>query len=367
MKILFLTTHMNTGGITRYLLTLTKFFQKKGHQVYVVSSGGNAVAELEKEGARHEHLNIRTKSELSPKIYWNVGKVCDIVRREGIDVVHAQTRVTQVLASWVRRLTGTAYLSTCHGFFKPRWSRKLFPCWGRAVIAISAPVRRHLQDDLKVPAEKVVLIPNGVDVEEFAPGSEHTRREKRRELGLADGPVLGIIARLSDVKGHDVLVRSFQRVIARFPEAQLLIAGQGKEENALKRLVRTLNLEEHVRFYPLVEQASGLLALFDVFVMPSRQEGLGLAIMEAQACGVPVVASRVGGIPDLIADRRTGILVPPGEPELLAEAIVTVLSDGKLARTIGANAREFIVQNFSAEKMAEETLKAYEKLKDGVG
>ena len=136
MNILFLTTHFNTGGITSYILTLGEALVKSGHKVWVASSGGNCVPRLESAGIRHVRINIRTKSEVSFKLWLSYGPLDRLIRKEGINIIHAQTRVTQVLGFFLSRARGVAMITTCHGFFRPRWFRKLFPCWGVAVIAI---------------------------------------------------------------------------------------------------------------------------------------------------------------------------------------------------------------------------------------
>ena len=127
MNILFLTTHLNAGGITSYLLTLTKGFSEKGHGVYIVSSGGNQQNDFVALGARCVVLNIKAKSELDLRIYFALGFLKKYIRDNHIDVLHGHTRITQVMARILRNLTGVPYVTTCHGFFKPRFFRKIFP------------------------------------------------------------------------------------------------------------------------------------------------------------------------------------------------------------------------------------------------
>ena len=130
MNILFLTTHANTGGITSYILTLGEALVKSGHKVWVASSGGDCVPRMEAAGMRHIKINIRTKSEVHPKLWLCFGPLNELIRKEGIDIIHAQTRVTQVLGFFLSRASGVKMVTTCHGFFRPRWFRKMFPCWG---------------------------------------------------------------------------------------------------------------------------------------------------------------------------------------------------------------------------------------------
>ena len=186
MNILFLTTHANTGGITSYILTLGEASVKSGHKVWVVSSGGDCVPRLEAAGIKHVQVNIRTKSEVHPKLWFSLWPLNRLIREEGIHIIHAQTRVTQVLGVWVSRLTGVKMVTTCHGFFRPRWFRKIFPCWGAAVIAISKPVAQHLSVDFGVPPNKIHLIANGIDLDRFVMTNEQMRRKARQKMDVGD-------------------------------------------------------------------------------------------------------------------------------------------------------------------------------------
>jgi len=361
MNILFLTTHVNTGGITSYLLTLGQGLVKKGHKVLVASGGGNCVARFQDAGIRHVQVNIRTKSEAHPKLLLAWPLLHRLIHEENIDIIHAQTRVTQVLG-YALSLGGTVKMvTTCHGFFRPRWFRRMFPCWGDAVIAISQPVERHLNGDFGVDAKTIYLIPNGIDLDRFVMTDEQKRRDMRKKWHVNSGQVIGIIARLSDVKGIDILIKAMPRVLKEIPAAHLMIVGQGPQESYLKKLTKDLSLTAHVRFENTVNQTEELLPIFDVFVMPSLMEGLGLSVMEAQACGIPVIASRVGGLVDLIEDGTSGYLVDSHDPASLAHRIIEVLKNPYSAHAMAEQARLNIEQYFSAQGMVSETLKVYEQ------
>lgn len=359
MRILFLTTHLNTGGITTYLMTLTKGLISRGCSVHIASSGGNMETTFTAKGARLINLNIRTKSELSPRLYLAMPHLKRYIKEQNIEIIHAQTRITQVMGRWLNSLSRVPYVSTCHGYFKPRLSRRIFPCWGDAMIAISPAVYEHLEHDFGVKREKIALISSGVDIDEFPMMDEGIKTVNRRRFGLGDEPLIGIVARLSDVKGQDILIKAMKIVIEKIPRAKLFIAGEGKWEAELKDLVRSLGLTHHVIFHPRVNQTAEILSMLDVFVMPSRSEGLGLSVMEAQACGLPVVTSRVGGIPSLIEDGKTGFLVEPENPGALAEALVKVLESPNLARRVGSAARKFVEEHCSSDKMVDKTLALY--------
>jgi glycosyltransferase involved in cell wall biosynthesis len=172
---------------------------------------------------------------------------------------------------------------------------------------------------------------------------------------------VGIIARLSDVKGHTYLIQAMQEVIKNFPKAKLLIIGQGKSKDALIKEIQNLGLEGSIAFIPEAKNTKDVLAEMDIFVMPSLQEGLGLALMEAMAQGVAVVGSAVGGIKTLIQDKVNGLLVAPADAPALAQAIITLLGDSRLRQALGAQAREFIIANFSKEEMVDKTEKVYQQ------
>lgn len=363
MNVLFLSTHLNAGGITSYLLTSARGLIRRGHRVHVATSGGNMEKEFVSAGAELLILNIRTKSELDPRIYLALRPLWRYIRKNNIDLIHAHTRVTQVMGALLRRLTGRPYLATCHGFFRPRLSRKWVPCWGDTVIAISKAVETHLVRDFGVSAEKVALIESGVDVGEFAPADEEIKKECRARFNLGAEPVVGMVARLSGVKGQDILIEALKKVVFRIPDVKALLVGEGKTENTLRRMAGRLGLSGHVRFFSVVNRTAEMLSLFDIFAVPSRQEGLGLSVMEAQAAGLPVVASRVGGIPSLIEDGKTGILVDPENSDALAEAIIKLLQDKNRRKEIGMAGREFIKQTYSADKMVDATIKLYQQLR----
>ncbi len=373
MNILYLTNHLNTGGITSYVLTLAKGMHKRGHNVYVASSGGELTGLFIEEGVNFLSIPIRTKSEANVfKILSSLYKTLKFIKEKNIAIVHSNTRVTQVLGCLTQYFSCRPHISTCHGFFKTRFSRMAFPCWGRKVIAISEAVNEHLIKDLKAREENITVIHNGIDLDRFSPfpvgGSNGVSAETlakvdkieiKRDFGLGDGPVIGIVARLSDVKGHIYLIEAMPAVLEKFPSAQLLIVGEGKMKEELVAKCRRLGIGKKVFFVPSVNDTRGVLQAMDVFVMPSLKEGLGLALMEAMALGLPVIGSDAGGIKSLIHDELNGLLVKPANAKELASAILTLLLDQGKAKSLGSNARIFIENNFSQDKMVLETERIY--------
>ncbi len=363
MRILLLASHLNAGGIAQYLLTLSRGLIASGHQVWIAAEDGDTAPALRAAGVHVVILPIRVKSELHPRLYNALPTLGRLIKNERIDIIHAQTRVTQVMAALLNRFCRVPFVTTCHGFFKPRFFRRILPCWGSQVIAISKPVVEHLLVDFQVSNERIVLIPNGIEIKAFGTMNTQEIKNHRREKNMEGNFWFGIIARLSEVKGIDILIEAFALLKSKpgTQQARLLIAGQGPDEKFLKDLILKYKLEDIVRFEHLTQQTAGLLPLMDVFVMPSRQEGLGLAVIEAMASAVPVIASKVGGLVDLIQDRETGILVKPQDPSALAEAMSWAMTHPKEMSAMAQHGQVFVRANFDARQMVTETIKVYEQ------
>lgn len=362
MKVLLLTTHLDFGGIGIYCISLAKALKERGHDVRIASRGGALLRELENYGIPHIQINIRTKSELSPLLWKSRFMFERVFKQWRPDIIHAQTRVTQVLAWMIFKKTGIFYISTCHGFFRPHLGRRLFGFWGEKVIAISDAVREHLVNDLKVKKDKVVLINNGIDIKKFdTPVSDKEKTAYRLRIGIKPGPVVGIVARLSPVKGHRFLLSAANELLKQYPNLQLLIIGDGPSEKEIVELVMKLGLGNSVFIEESTIDTRLSLSVMDVFVLPSVQEGLGLSLLEAMAAGVPVIGSNVGGVYSLIKDGYTGLLVPPQDPAVLAAALNRLLSDKKNAMEMAARAKDFVREKFSLNEMAQSVEAVYKE------
>jgi len=362
VKILQVTTHFNIGGITNYIMSLSKALRGRNVLTVVATSGGNMEQELDVLGIKHERLGIDTKFEFGPKVIRSAFRIKDIIRREKIDLMHAHSRVSQVACRIASYFTGVPYVTTCHGYFKKR-SRGLVDTWGAKVIAISDAVRKHLIEDLGVDASRIEVIYNGVDMEKFLlkyPGD--ALEDVRKAIGFKKGPVVGTIGRLSSVKGQRFLIHAMPYIISQVPDAQAVIVGSGEEDIPLKNLARSLHLTDRVSFMRSDPDTARILSVMDVFVFPSIKEGLGLALLEAMASGVPCVASDIGGIKDIIGNNERGILVPVGDSEKLAKAVVRLIQDPAARSELALKGRAAVMEKYTIDRMADEILKLYEKI-----
>ncbi|MDP2939241.1 MAG: glycosyltransferase family 4 protein [Candidatus Omnitrophota bacterium] len=362
MNILIIAKHLQPGGISSYVVSLAKGLRERGHNIFVASSGGMLEGLLKESSIELINLDLDTKSELSPKVLFAIKKLLLIVKEKNIQIIHAQTRVTSIIAYWLSKLSHIPYLTTCHGFFRPHFFRRLFPFWGKKTIAISDAVYAHLLQDFKLKKYSLELIYNGVCVKDASKFSLEEKRKFKDKFGLFCGPFVGCVARLSDVKGHKFLIDAFKIVLKDFPSAVLILVGDGRIKPDLIAQTKELGIEKRVVFIPSQLDTSLVLSLMDVFVMPSIQEGLGLAIMEAMAVGLPIVATDVGGIKNLIKDNESGILVSACDSRALAEAIILLLKDKNMAKALALKAHDFIQREFPLEKMLNKTEALYNSL-----
>jgi glycosyltransferase involved in cell wall biosynthesis len=236
---------------------------------------------------------------------------------------------------------------------EPRlWARVKFRSYD-AIAAISSPIEAWLRKDVRVPANRVTRIASGVDPDVFA-DRDAARAELQRRFDVhMNQPILAAAGQLIERKGHDVLLDALPSVIARHRRLKLLVFGRGPREAALKSRVRQLGIGDHVIFAGFVPRLEELLAGFDAFVHPARREGLGLVVLEALAAGVPLVASRAGGLVDAIEDGRTGLLVPPDDAPALTSALLRMLEDDGFRRRLSKAGRVGVAERFSVQAMAD--------------
>lgn len=363
MKILLLTTHLDTGGIPVYVVGLARGLKRAGHEPVVVSAGGWLERRLTEVGIRHYKIPCRTSSELNPKLWAGAfPRLLGILRRERPHLLHAHTRVTQVLSHGLRLATRIQYVTTCHGLYKFRMGRRLFRCWGKSVMAISEPSMERLVVQYKLaPPRQVVLVVNGVEIDHFTqPVAEEEVALFRERMGLRGGPVVGAIARLSPVKGFEDLLRAVPPLLASFPRLQVLLVGDGPSRQALTRLAYQLGIQRHVVISHPMEDTRIPLAAMQLFVSAALEEGFGLSIVEAMAAGVPVVATHVGGPAKIIESGRSGLLVAPQDPAGLAGAIRTLLSDPQKCAQMVENGRLRARTHFDIRRVIRQVEEVYE-------
>lgn len=364
MKVLNLTTHLNIGGISSYLAMTGSRLVRMGHEVVVVSSGGNFKEVLEKKGIRCMDLPIRTKNEFHPKLLFALPKIIRIAKQEKFDLIHAHTRVTQVLGSLVSKFTGVPLVTTCHGFFKPRLSRRWFGSWGKIVIAISPLVAEHLEHTHEVKRSKIRIVQNAIDIEDFeARFFEKDPAALRSEWGIPQGmKVVSSISRLVKDKGHDYLIQAAGDLKKKKEDLYLLIAGEGRERKKLEKLIRRSGLEKQARIIDAQADITSILSVTDIFVHPATyREGFGLVLIEAMVAKKPVIATNIRAVNSLIRNHVNGFLAEPGSRKELAEAIQFIIANPKVTVSIVENAYQSATELYSIDRMVNELETVYEE------
>ncbi len=360
MNILILTSHLNIGGIPRYVINLAKFLKRKGDNVYVGSRGGFWEEVLLKEGLELLRLPLNTKSILSPKIIRAFSLIGEFLRTHKIDIIHANTRVTQFLAYLVYKKKKIPYISTFHGCYRPHIFRRLFKFEGLKAIAISNYVGRHLVEKLKIDKGKIRLIYNGIDIKDYQDKDVECWVNKLKEK-IKGYPLLGVVSRLTPEKNIASLIRMMPLLLEEFPQAKLVILGEGRQELYLRKLVKELNLDKRVFFLKKIPSLA-VFRILDIFVSLSRGEPFGLSVIEAQLAGLVSIVCNSGAFPEIVEDKFNGIILEKESPQALIEAINLVLKNPKFREELIRNAQRKIIELFSIEIMGKNTYNLYKEV-----
>lgn len=349
MNILQVLPELKSGGVERGTIDLAKHLVAKGHKAVIVSAGGPLAADLAAAGIKHYTLPVHKKSPFS--IYRSVKTLSKIVELEKIDIVHARSRVPAIVAFFSSRRTHVPFITTCHGFYS-KHALSRFMGWGKLVIVASHIIGKRMRDDFSVPHRKIRLIHRGVNLNEFT-----------YSPGLKKEIIVGVIGRLTPIKGHPLFLKAMARVTRVHPNIKIQIIGdapkpQYKEE--LQTLAKQLGITKSVEFLGTRYDIPALLSKMSVLVVPSiGEEAFGRVAIEAGACGIPVVATRMGGLIDIMEDEKDGLLVSPDDPRLLAEAVMKLVSDPQLAARYSRSLRMKVEKEFSLDLMFEKTLAVY--------
>ena len=367
MKILHITSHLNVGGITRYALSLSQQLMERGHHVKIASAGGHLEGCAEEIGVGQWCVPLKTSQEFSHKTFRSIRQILSRLEREPADILHAHTRVAQVVADQVSRRSKIPYVTTWHGIYKRRLGRRWYPCTGKMCIAISEVVRQHLVRDFQVPPDRTRLIYNGVDAAHYAaPPDPSVLQAYRERWRIPNGTrLVGGVGRLAagKVKGFDLLLAAASLLKETLPDLRVLIVGDGPRRPFLEDVAERLGILNRVHFVGGMEDIRIPMALMDVFVFSSRwPEAFGLTLIEAMAAGKPVVGIRMGAVPEIIRDGVDGLLVDPEDIGGLAQGIARLLSDREFAERVGRQGQLLVRERFSVERMAIEVEQVYQEV-----
>lgn len=358
------------GGET-YLLLLARHLDRERFRLIVASPEEGALVEnLKAEGIETHVLDLDPLGSPAPLF-----RLRNFLREQQPDILQSHGARANVYSRIAGRLAETgAIISTVHNsvydypigrikkWFYLMCDRRTAPL-ADCTLCVAESHRQELITRYGLDPDRVVTIPNGVDLAAFQPGPRNQRL--REELAISeDAPVLGIVGRLTDQKGHIYLLRALPLLREKFPALRCLLVGDGELREELQQLVADLGLTDHCLFLGVRQDIPEVLAAMDLLVLPSLSEGMPYAALEGMAMGKPVVATAVNGLPELIQDGVTGLLVPRKDPVALAKAIESVLADPQMAASFGLAARRLVEQTYSIEGWIEQMESLYESLVD---
>lgn len=352
--------HIDAGtewrGGQRQSFFLVRELGKMGYKVEFVVQPGSPLEQKAAE-AGLPVLPLRMKSELDLPAGW---RLAGQMRKRDCRLVHYHEAHGLAVGARAARRANVPLRIISRRVDFPLKSRAKYTRDVDAVIAISDGVRQVLLAS-GVPASLITVIPSGIDFSPF--DAAGPRDFLRREFGFApDEYLVGIVAALEDHKGHTYLIEASKIVREQAPKVRFIVVGTGSLRMMLDRQARDLGVEDIVFFLGFREDVPRILASLDLFVLSSHHEGLGSSLIDALASRLPVVATRAGGIPEVIEDRETGLLVPPRDPAALAGAILEIYRDRELGTRLAGRGLEVVHQKFSAEAMARRIADLYERL-----
>lgn len=382
-KILRVIARLNMGGPALHVAYLTAGLRERGYDTTLVAGtlgrGEDSMAFVA-EGLNVDVVSIpELGREISPvRDVLATLRLAALIRRERPRILHTHTakagtvgRVAALLAGRARPpiVVHTFHGHVLHGYFGPLRSRffRLLERWLAAHTTVLVAVSPQVRDDLVAlgvaPAAKFVVVRLGIELEERVGGAQDGRAETRRYLGIPqDRFAVGWVGRMTAVKRTDDVLDGFLQLRERGIDATLCLVGDGPDRPHLEQRAHELGIMRDTLFLGYQEDVGPLYAAFDALVLPSGNEGTPVSVIEALAAGTPVVATRVGGVPDVIRDGEDGFLVEPGASDELAERLAELARDPSLRERLGAAGRERVLPRYAVGRLVDDVDRLYRSL-----
>ena len=364
LRILQISSAQSLGGGERHLADLANGLARRGHDVYVAL---RPKSPLIKELAGLANENITTLPLRNSLDAISARDLSRLVRRNKIQIVHAHMARDYPLAAYAARANAASKLiTTRHVLFPLSRLHRITLSRAARIIAVSHAVASRLKADAIVPAEKISVILNGIDTAKFS--QARAEFDRRRFFGSwklpADSLLVGAVGELTPLKGQEEILRAASQLLKQLPQIHFIIAGvdhsrENQHRTRLEHLIKELDLTTHVSLVGWLDDLAELYCALDVFVSASHTESFGLAIAEAMASGTAVVATETEGASELVKTGETGLLVPIGNVDKLAESILLLLRDKEARVRLGGAAQQAAAANFGLERMIAETEAIY--------
>ena len=297
-------------------------------------------------------------------------KLVSLIREHDIDLVHSHLFGNDLFGFIAAKYAGIKIIQTVHGMDSFNSRKRVFAYSMMApfvdkVVTVSESLELEMLKVVSFKKDKICTINNGIDLERYEVTKDYQLVKK--EIGMNDSfPIIGAVGNVKPVKGYDTFIRAASLILKQYPKAKFLIVGSISEHNScideLERLIYVYGLKKYFEFLGFRQDVYDILSLFDIYVLPSRSEGLSMALLEAMSLGKPIVATSVGGNLKVLENYKTALLVPPNEPEALSDSILHLLSDKVFAKRIGQNASEVCRRRYNIDQMVENYKNLYLRL-----
>ena len=375
-RMLHIITRLDKGGSTIGTLWTVALLDRDRYDVVLVSGktydpDGESGRFLQEHAIKHYFINeLQRELSLVNDVHAFI-KLYQFIRREKFDLVHTHCSKAGILGRWAAWMAGVKHIvHTPHGHVFYGYFGKLktlFFIWierftalitHKIIVLTDLGVEEHLHFGI-APREKFVTIPSGIDMGHFRPAGNPDSLKKQLQIP-ANLKIIGCVARLDPIKGVSFLVEAMPDVFKAFPQAVLLLVGDGSEREMLKARASQLGITDKIIFLGFRPDVVELLSVMDILVLPSLNEGMGRVVLEAMACQKSIVATSVGGVPELISSGLNGLLVPPQNPSALAAAILELLHDPLKAQKLAQEARQTAGDKYSLQTMLRLTDELYQ-------
>ncbi|MQY52560.1 glycosyltransferase [Rhodocyclus gracilis] len=315
--------------------------------------------EAEAAGIVVHHVPFRGKFD-----FGSINRIVQLIRADNVSLVNTHSGIDSWVGGMAARWAGVRLIRTRHlNLPLKRTPLNFVHYLPHSVVTCGEAMRLQLIA-AGFPANEVRSIPTGIDFEHFRPTL--SRRDARHHLGLSDDDfAIVMVGIIRGVKRHELAIRAFQQFRQEHPEGHLILAGDGPMLDAMKELAHELGQGEHVLFLGHRQDVPDVLAAADCFLLTSRSEGVPQAVTQALGASIPVVATRVGGVPELVHDGETGLLVEPESTAQVSEALARIAEDRSLGQKLGINGRNHVLAHYSLDAMLDATEKLYGELAGG--
>lgn len=346
------------GGQENRTLKESIGLKKLGARVIIACQPDSKLAKVGADNGI-EIRTVRMESSISLSAIFSLLK---IIKQENVNIVCTHSGKDSMLGAIAGRLSSKKpkIVRTRH-LALPITSKITYSIFPHKVVTVSEYVRKYLVEEKGIAADKVLSIPTGVDLEVFNP--DVVQAVSREEMGISpDAVIVGTIAILRRKKGHHTLLDAIPSVLKGFPKTVFLFVGDGPQKENIEKKISEFGIAENVKLLGLRKDVPEILKTIDLFVLPTLQEALGTSFLEAMAMKKPVIGTKVGGIPEVVNDGASGILVEPEKPVVLAEAVIALLNDKEKMRRMGEKGRRIVEKKYNVDVMAKRLFDFYKSL-----